>query len=172
MAHIIKNIWRWIENVLYKITYKLLTLFHVRITEEAWDTFMQFIKFGLVGISNTAISYVTYLIVCLLGFSFHTGNILGFIVSVLNSFYWNNKYVFTVHENERRTWWKALFKTFISYAFSGLILTEILLTLWIEIFHISQLIAPLINLLVTIPINFIMNKLWAYKSSLPTKRKE
>lgn len=153
------------EKVLYKVIYKSLALFHIRITEETWNTFMQFIKFGLVGISNTAISYITYLIVCLLGFSFHTGNILGFTVSVLNSFYWNNKYVFTTHEGEHRSWWKALLKTFISYAFSGLILTEILLILWIEILHISQFIAPLINLIITIPINFIMNKLWAFKSN-------
>lgn len=169
MVRVFKRIWHQFEKILYKIVYKAADIFHIEMSENKWNTFLQLIKFSFVGVSNTAISYITYLVVCLIGFNFHIGNILGFVVSVLNSFYWNNKYVFSAHEDEQRTWWKALVKTFISYAFSGLILTELLLILWIEILHVSQFIAPLINLVITIPINFFMNKLWAFKVN---KRRE
>ena len=51
-------------------------------------TFMQFIKFGLVGISNTAISLAVYYIFLWINHSLYlVGSIVGFIVSVANSFF-------------------------------------------------------------------------------------
>ena len=58
---------------------------------------------------------------------------------------------------------KALVKTFISYSFTGLFLSSVLLVLWVQVMHISEFVAPIINLLVTVPLNFIINKLWAFK---------
>ncbi len=139
-------------------------MLHCKNPKQYANAITQFVKFGLVGVSNTVLSYFTYAIVCMLGGSFHLGNILGFIVSVTNSFYWNNKYVFKAKENEKRIWWKALIKTYISYSFSGLILTEILLILWIRVLGISQYIAPILNLFITVPLNFFLNKMWAFKS--------
>ena len=44
-----------------------------------------------------------------------------------------------------------------------IILNSILALLWVELLHMSKLIAPIINLLVSVPINFFMNKFWAFK---------
>ena len=124
--------------------------------------FNQFIKFGIVGASNTAISYVTYAVLVFLGLNYILSNVISFIVSVLNSFYWNNKYVFK-ETKESRSALKTLAKTFLAYGFTGLILSNILLVVWIDVLHISKYIAPIINLVVTIPFNFLLNKLWAFK---------
>ena len=124
---------------------------------------MQFIKFGVVGVSNTFIAYFTYVLMCMMGFNFHIGNLAGFVIGVLNSFYWNNRYVFKIEENESRTWWKALAKTFVSYGFSGLVVTEILLIFWIDVIGVSSYVAPILNLFITVPLNFMLNKLWAFK---------
>lgn len=158
-------IWNYFEKIIKIFVYKIASIIHVDIDQKRWNDLIQFIKFGIVGVSNTFISYITYVIVCLIGFNFHIGNIVGFIVSVLNSFYWNNKYVFKNGIGEERLWWKSLVKTFISYAFSGLILVEILSIIWIQYFNISKFISPFLNMVVTIPINFIMNKVWAFKST-------
>ena len=56
----------------------------------------------------------------------------------------------------------ALFKTYVSYGFTGLILNNILSVLWVSVLHISKMLAPIINLVISIPINFFMNKLWAF----------
>lgn len=56
--------------------------------------------------------------------------------------------------NGRSPWWKTFLKTYISYAGTGIVLSNILLAIWIEVFGISKVIAPLINLMVTIPINW------------------
>ena len=132
---------------------------------------MQFIKFGIVGLSNTVLAYILYVISLLLfrkqGIFLDSGYLvaqaIAFVLSVLWSFYWNNKLVFTLQEGEERSVFKALVKTFISYSFTGLFLNSILLTLWVKVMYISEFIAPIINLLVSVPLNFIINKLWAFK---------
>lgn len=123
----------------------------------------QFIKFGIVGVSNTLISYVVYVVLVNIHIDYLMASIMGFIISVLNSYYWNNKYVFKKNKDDQRVWWKVLIKTFMSYAGTGLILSNVLLVIWVEYFKISELVAPLINLVITVPMNFFINKYWAFK---------
>ena len=125
--------------------------------------FEQFIKFGLVGVSNTAISYVVYMLGIQLGMHYLLASIAGFIISIMNSFYWNNRYVFRKEEGEQRSLVKAFIKTFLAYAGTGLVLNNILLVLQVSILRIPEWLAPLLNLIITIPLNFVLNKIWAFK---------
>ncbi|MBE6023223.1 MAG: GtrA family protein [Cellulosilyticum sp.] len=119
----------------------------------------QFIKFGIVGISNTSISLGIYYILVYLGSNYILANTTGFIVSVINAYYWNNKVVFK-KGNLKDV--KALLKTFTSYGLT-FILSTLLLFIMVNYLHISELIAPVINLIITIPLNFLLNKFWAFK---------
>lgn len=152
------RLWKFVEDVLYFIIGRLLG---IRLSEKRWANIIQFVKFGIVGLTNSAISYIVYLILIRFGMHYTPANLVGFTVSVFNSFFWNNKYVFVTEG--RRTWWKTFFKTYISYAGTGIILSNILLYLWIDVLGISAMIAPLINLVITVPINFLVNKFWAYR---------
>lgn len=131
--------------------------------KKIYSTLIQFIKFGIVGISNTLISYCTYAVLVWLGVNFLLSNLIGFVVSVLNSFYWNSRYVFDLNNADTKQKLKALIKTFISYAGTGLVLSSAMLILWIDIVHLSKYIAPIINLIITVPVNFVVNKVWAFK---------
>jgi len=155
--------WMKIYHMIVRAIRKISAGLHYDISEKQVDNIMQFAKFGLVGAANTMIAYLTYVLVCMSGLNFHIGNIMGFITGTLNSFYWNNKYVFKTVEDEERVWWKALIKTFVSYGLSGLILTEVLLVFWIRAIGASEYIAPILNLFITIPLNFLLNKLWAFR---------
>ena len=126
-------------------------------------TFWQFIKFGMVGASNTLISLVIYYIGLYLNVHYVLSNVLSFIAGTLNAYYWNNKYVFKKEEGEERSTAKSVTKVFISYGIS-LGLSTVLLVLWVDVLHISERIAPLLNLCVTIPLNFVMNKFWAFRA--------
>lgn len=166
-------------------------------------TFWQFIKFGIVGVSNTAVAMLVnaislYLFYKLGGIpesnkiSYWTSSILSWLISVLNAFYWSNRYVFKNKEGEQRVWWKVLIKTYISYAWTGLILSNILIWVWNDVVHIGRYfgwladlvqkfgiemtgdrivsyIAVFLNMMITIPMNFVINKFWAYKGK---KKKE
>ena len=139
--------------------------------KETLAKFLQFVKFGIVGVTNNVIFYLVNVAVLWLfrntgkEWDYVVANIAGFFVSVLWSFYWNNKYVFKAGNGESRSWKTALLKTYAAYAFSGIVLNNTLSYLWITVFGMSKYIAPLINLFITVPINFILNKLWAFKSS-------
>ncbi len=119
----------------------------------------QFIKFGLVGVSNTLISLGTYYLLYFGGVNYLIANTAGFIISVLNSYYWNNKYVFKKTQNGNL---KPLIKTFMSYGVTFLLSTALLFVM-VQCAKISEVVAPVITLVITIPINFIMNKFWAFK---------
>lgn len=159
----LNNSWNLVEKIVKLVVFTPLSKFGVRVNESQWDNFMQFVKFGIVGLSNTLIAYLVYLIALLCDFHYLIGSVLGFIISVLNSFYWNNKYVFKDIDGEKRFVLKTLLKTFMAYAFTGLFLGNILLVIWVDVIHIPEIVAPIINLLTTIPLNFIINKLWAFK---------
>lgn len=146
----------------------------------------QFIKFGLVGISNTLISEVIYAIIVLCRGNYFVASLTGFVISVLNAYYWSNKYVFKEKpEDEKRVWWKVLLKTYMAYA-GGFLLNLGLLVVWIDVLHIANYMGPVqdilanvglgdmdaevlgnlvaegINLVLIIPMNFLINKYWAY----------
>jgi len=125
---------------------------------------IQFIKFGIVGLSNTAISYIIYSVLVYIGLHYLPASIIAFIISVLNSFFWNNKYVFKKGDEQKRYIVYSLIKTYISYAFTGLILQNIFLFFFIDILHISKYLAPFFGMVVTIPLNFVLNKKWAFQT--------
>lgn len=153
-----------------QVIISIFHLFHIEITNNKAESILQFVKFGIVGLSNTVLSYVLNILVLVflqqyqVQWDYIVGNIVAFVLSVLWSFYWNNRFVFTVSEGEQRSIGKTLLKTYISYGFTGIILNNILSWLWIDILGISKYIAPLINLVISVPINFIINKMWAFRT--------
>lgn len=163
-----KTIYGFIEKIYMFFVELLFKIIKKDLTDKKRQTFKEFLQFGLVGVSNTIISYLLYVITLLLvsksgvKFDYIIANIVSWLLSVLWSFYWNNKFVFKKEEGEKRNIWAALFKTYVSYGFTGLILNNILSVLWVSVLHISKMLAPIINLVISIPINFFMNKLWAF----------
>ncbi len=156
-------------------------------------SFIQFIKFGLVGVSNTLINYIVYIIFFSIGVPYLIANAIGFIVSVLNAYFWGSRFVFKEDKNkEKRIWWKVLLKTYASYLF-GFFLNSFLLWLWVDVVQVGQyfgfvgdifnwilsifggqpktydvqtlsgIVGPIINIFVVVPINFVINKFWAYR---------
>lgn len=172
MKNMGKKLWSIIEKISYGLLTIIFKIIHKDLTVEVFNGFMQFVKFGIVGVSNTVISYFLYAI-SLLTFQklnilekvdYLVAQVIAFILSVLWSFFWNNKMVFTAKEGEQRSLWKTLLKTYVSYSFTGLFLNSILLVVWVRMLGVSEFIAPIFNLLISVPLNFIINKFWAFKS--------
>lgn len=122
----------------------------------------QFIKFGLVGLSNTLVSWICYYVILWFNDDLYMlGSLVGTVVSIANAFFWNDRFVFTGGEKTWRSKMKRLGKTYISYG--GTSLLSIVL-LWLEVqLGVSKVIAPIVNLIITIPLNFVINKLWTFK---------
>ena len=172
MIEIIKKIWHIFDSILYKIASAVLGLFKINIPEEKWAGLMQFVKFGMVGVMNTFIDYFAYLIALrifgALGWfgdmSYIPANFIGLITSVTNAFYWNDRYVFKKEKGAKRSKFRSYIKTVSSYAITGLGLKTLLLYLLITVLHLPDWLAPIIIMVIVVPVNFFMNKLWAFRS--------
>ena len=105
----------------------------MRKLKELWEKIgVQFIKFGIVGVTGT-----------------------------LNAYYWNSKFVFKKEAKKSGKKKESLVKTYISYGMSFL-LSSLLLYIQVNFLGISQTIAPIINVMITTPINYLMNKFWTF----------
>ncbi len=157
----------FIDKILHFFIYKV---FRLKLSEGKYVALVEFVKFGIVGLSNTFISYIIYLLVLfacdkanfMVKYDYLLATIISFILSVLWSFYWNKKLVFKL-EGDFKTTLLALVKTYISYSFTGLFLSSVLAVLWVEVLGISKVLAPILNLLISVPVNFLLNKFWAFK---------
>lgn len=121
---------------------------------------IQFIKFGMVGLLNTVLAYLInngcYYILHL---HEQICNLIAFIITVTISYFLNNKYVFNGGKNNIKSYLKVV----ASYSLTGLFLTALLLYIEERIFGIPNYIATLMNLVITVPVNFLLNKFWAFK---------
>ena len=141
------------------------------------DTIIQFIKFGMVGAINTVLTYlITNGGYYLLHWHEQICNVIAFVITVFISFLLNGKFVFNKNnieeDNQKKeakiknvSWWKSLLKVYASYSITGLFLSALLLYIEEQLLGIPHYIATLMNLIVTIPINFLLNKFWAYKKN-------
>ena len=141
------------------------------LTGKQSESLVQFIKFCLVGVTNTAVAYFLNIGILFLlkdawwRWDYIFANVTSFTISIFWAFYWNNKYVFRERPDEVRNKWKALGKTFLSYGFTGYVLNSILLFILVDMAGMSKYIAPLAVLIVSVPINFLLNKLWAFRTA-------
>ena len=133
-------------------------------TDDWKKLIIQFIKFGLVGVSNTLVSWACYYLVLWINEDLYLlGGLIGTVVSIANAFYWNDKYVFAGGKKDLKSKLIRLGKTYISYGGTSL-LGMFLLWLEVDVFGMSKIIAPPVNLLITIPLNFLINKFWTFKN--------
>ena len=124
-----------------------------------WISVKQFLKFSAVGLSNTLLSLMVYYFLVYFAFHYIVAHVFAFIISVINAVYWNSRYVFR-NNNGKKT--GVIIKAYISYGFTFL-LSSVLLIIMVDIVKISSTVAPLVNLLITVPLNFLLNKLWVFK---------
>lgn len=155
-------LWGWFSRLVRLVMSFLLRLGGIAWEEEQWDKFFQFVQFCLVGLSSAVVMYISYFITWKLCGNYFVANGIGFVFSTTNSFFWNSRFVFHVE-----TGWKnvvfSYLKTIALYAVTGLVLSNILLYFWVDVVQISELLAPVINVIIVTPLNYILNKFWAFR---------
>ncbi len=144
------------------------------LSDPKYSGLIQFVKFGIVGMSNTAISYGIdmfryYVLFAHVSWPENAKILiaatLAFILSVTNSYYWNNRYVFGSGERKTAVQHLAAYlRAVMCYALTGLLIGPAL-KLWLNGRGMQYWLSSIACLVVTIPLNFVMNKFWAFRSS-------
>ncbi len=148
-------------------------------------TVFQFLKFICVGMINSVVNYVAYLIVLALGGHYILANLVGFVLSVLSSYLINSRLVF--EKDEGISGFRVLMKLYVAYAVNGILLTNLFSWLLLDVAKferilgglaqltaqlglsftardLAEIIVPVIVACVLTPLNFVVNKFWAYRA--------
>lgn len=143
----------------------------------------QFTKFAFVGVLNAIISWSVYAVCIRIGIHYIPATAIGFSISMINATFWNRRVVF---KDDRQPWWRSFVKTYIAYSVTALFLNSLLLHLWIDVLQVgryfvpaykwllkrgirvesgrrlAEYIAPFFNYCITVPLNYVLNKFWAF----------
>ena len=124
------------------------------------SSLIQFIKFGLVGVTNTLITaFVIWILLKGFHYSDYISNFIGYIIGLTNSFIWNRKWTFESKTKLSVTIFKFIVTFAISYLFQ---LGNLYLLLHFT--SIEHYICQLISIVVYTCINFALNKYYTFKN--------
>jgi putative flippase GtrA len=120
---------------------------------------VQFVKFGIVGVSNTLLTFVIYtLLLKVFGVWYLLASAIGFAAGAVNGFLLNRRWTFRGHVGDARTplrW--ATVQT------CGLGLNEALLYLWVDGIGFDKLLGQAFAIAVVTTTTFLANRAWTFR---------
>jgi putative flippase GtrA len=125
----------------------------------------------MVGVANTVVSLIVYYIIISINNEWYIiGNLAGFLAGVSNSYFWNSRFVFQNKKSKESIKNEPILfiKTIAAYGVT-LIIGTVFIWVLIEKAGVSEYIAPICNVFLTTPINFLLNKLWVYRIKVSTE---
>jgi putative flippase GtrA len=131
---------------------------HPRIT-----VLIQFVKFGLVGVSNTLITFIIYtLLLKVFGVWYLAASAIGFAVGATNGFLLNRKWTFAEHVGDSLTpvRWATV-------QGCGLGINEGLLYVFVHDASINKLLAQAAATVVVTVTTFFANRAWTFRTHPP-----
>lgn len=117
----------------------------------------KFIFFCIIGFINFAINISAYNLLLLLNIHYLIATVFAYFLSILNAYVMNRFFVFKVKHS-----FNSIVKVYSIYIFS-LIVYTFLMYLFVDIMSVNEKIAPIFGVMITTPINFILNKYWGFK---------
>jgi putative flippase GtrA len=120
---------------------------------------VQFAKFGIVGISNTLITFAVYtLLLKVFGVWYLAASAIGFVAGAVNGFLLNRRWTFQGHVGDALTpvrW--AIVQG------CGLGLNEALLYLWVGGVGVDKLIGQALAIAIVTTATFFANRSWTFR---------
>ena len=130
---------------------------------------LQLVRFGLVGGFGFALNLAVYAFcVHVIGIDYHAAAVVAWLVAVLNNFVLNRHWTFDAGDG--RVHFQAMRFLVVSLVAFGVSL--LLLTLFVEAAGIAKVPAQALAVAISMPLNFLGNKLWSFRSEVPMLRTE
>lgn len=120
---------------------------------------IQFIKFGIVGVSNTALTFIVYtLLLKAFGVWYLAASAVGFAVGATNGFLLNRRWTFREHVGDTLTpvRWAVV-------QGCGLAINEGLLFLFVHDASLDKLVAQALATVVVTVSTFFANRAWTFR---------
>lgn len=124
---------------------------------------VQFVKFGIVGVSNTLLTLVIYTVLLkVFGVWYLAASAIGFAVGATNGFLLNRRWTFREHVGDALTpvrW--GVVQT------GGLGVNEALLYVLVHDAHLDKLVAQVCATAVVTVTTFVVNRAWTFRVHAP-----
>ena len=120
---------------------------------------VQFVKFGIVGVSNTLLTFVIYtLLLKVFGVWYLAASAIGFVVGAVNGFLLNRRWTFAGHVGDSLTpvRWGVV-------QGCGLALNLGLLYLFVDDAGIEKLLSQAFATVIVTVLTFLVNRAWTFR---------
>ena len=120
---------------------------------------VQFVKFGIVGVSNTALTFVIYTVLLkVFGVWYLAASAIGFVVGAVNGFLLNRRWTFAGHVGDALTpvRWGVV-------QGCGLALNEGLLYLFVDGAGVEKLLSQAFATAIVTVLTFLANRAWTFR---------
>ena len=117
------------------------------------------IKFSIVGVSNTLLNFVIFILLNNIGINYILASIIAYSITIINSYFWNSRLVFK-YDNKNK---KSILIKFIILNLIGLSINAVLMATLVGVLAIKKIVAMFIVSLLVMCINYILNKIWVFK---------
>ena len=118
----------------------------------------QLAKFVIAGVITTAIDWAIYYALCeFLGMNPLVAQLFSFTASTAVSFYINTLWVFDTTKSKTR---RRLITEFFFFSFCGLVMTEVMLYVFIDVMQMNYMLAKVIATAVVMIFNFVTRKMF------------
>jgi putative flippase GtrA len=123
----------------------------------------QFVKFGVVGVSNTLIFFLVYtLLLKVFGVWYIAASGIGFAVGAINGFVWNRAWTFRGHVGDALT----PVRWFVVQS-SGLLLDLGLVYLFVDGAGLGKLEGQAVTIVIVTVLTFLANRAWTFRGHTP-----
>ena len=119
----------------------------------------EFIRFSLVGLLNTVVSYLSYVLLIELSVNYQASNVISYIIGMITSYLLNKSWTFKVKERSKI---RIIIKFMIVNLLALLVSLSIVI-LMVEKFDINIYIGQLFAITGSLAINFSGQKFWVFK---------
>jgi putative flippase GtrA len=125
--------------------------------------FVQFVKFGIVGVANTLLTFAVYtLLLKVFGVWYLAASAIGFVVGTINSFLLNRRWTFRGHVADALT---PVRWTVVQCC--GLGINEGLLYVFAHEAQLDKLLAQAFATAVVTVSTFLANRAWTFRMHAP-----
>lgn len=123
---------------------------------------VQFIKFGLVGVLNTALHYtVFYILYSFVGLNYLLASAIGYAAGLINSYILNRNWTFKSHDIDRK-------REFARFAWVNLLSLGVnlaALKAFVAWGGLQPEVAQVLAILFSLVANFVGNRFWTFSSA-------
>lgn len=116
--------------------------------------------YGVIGCCSSTLDFLIYSLLLRIGLHYLAANGISVLTGITSSFLFNRRYNFKVKDHAKRR-----FVIFLNVGLCGMVLSNIILYICIDLLAINKLISKLLSIVLVVGFQFIINKYVTFKAS-------